>query len=151
KQVMDPGRVRKFMGDMGYEHANVQSLGSENREFLIKVETPQGKSEADTDKYIQETVNKVKEGLAKDFASEGAEVRSVSTVGPQVGAELRRNGILAAFYCLLLILIFVGLRFDYRYAPGAVFCLFHDAIITVGLYSLFGWDFTTQTMAAVLT
>jgi preprotein translocase subunit SecF len=45
----------------------------------------------------------------------------------------------------------VGLRFDYRYAPGAVFCLFHDAIITVGLYSLFNWEFTVQTMAAILT
>jgi preprotein translocase subunit SecF len=93
----------------------------------------------------------VKAGLAEHFAQEGAVVRRVDTVGPQVGAELRRNGILAAFYCLLLILIFVGLRFDYRYAPGAVFCLFHDAIITVGVYSLFNWEFTVQTMAAILT
>lgn len=150
-QTMDPGRVRKFMSDLGYHNANVQALGSDNKEFLIKIETPQGESEKESDKYIQETVAKVKAALAQNFTSEGAEIRQVNTVGPQVGAELRRNGILAGFYCLLLILIFVGLRFDYRYAPGAVFCLFHDAIITIGLYSLFGWDFTTQTMAAVLT
>jgi preprotein translocase subunit SecF len=150
-QNVEPGRVRKFMADIGYPHANVQSLGGNNTEFLIHVESIEGKSETETNKYIEETVNKIKTGLSQQFASEAATVRRVDTVGPQVGAELRRNGILAAFYCLLLILIFVGLRFDYRYAPGAVFCLFHDAIITVGIYSLFNWEFTTQTMAAVLT
>jgi preprotein translocase subunit SecF len=48
-------------------------------------------------------------------------------------------------------LIYVGLRFEYKFAPGAVFCLFHDAIITLGVYALFDWEVTTQTMAAVLT
>ncbi|MGZ3723502.1 MAG: protein translocase subunit SecF [Bdellovibrionales bacterium] len=149
-KTVDATHVRKFMADLGYPHANVQSLGDQN-EYLIHVELVEGKGEAETNKYIQETIGKLKAGLNERFANEGAVIRQVSTVGPQVGKELRRNGILAAFYCLLLILIFVGLRFDYRYAPGAVFCLFHDAIITVGLYSLFNWEFTTQTMAAVLT
>lgn len=145
-QGVDAGQVRKFMSDIGFSHANVQSLGDKN-EYLIHVESVEGKSEQETNKFIQDTILKLKSGMAE----RGAVVRKVDTVGPQVGAELRRNGILAAFYCLLLILIFVGLRFDYRYAPGAVFCLFHDAIITVGIYSLFNWEFTTQTMAAVLT
>jgi preprotein translocase subunit SecF len=149
-QGVDASHVRKFMNDLGYPHANVQALGDKN-EYLIHVETSEGKSEQATNNYIQETITKIKSGLNERFAGQGAVVRKVDTVGPQVGAELRRNGILAAFYCLLLILIFVGLRFDYRYAPGAVFCLFHDAIITVGIYSLFNWEFTTQTMAAVLT
>ena len=149
-QSVDATHVRKFMSELGFPHANVQSLGDKN-EYLIHVESVEGKSEAETNQYIQTTIEKIKKGLAETYAKEGATIRQVSTVGPQVGAELRRNGILAAFYCLLLILIFVGLRFDYRYAPGAVFCLFHDAIITVGIYSLFNWEFTTQTMAAVLT
>lgn len=148
--TVDAGHVRKFMSDIGYGHANVQSLGDKN-EYLIHVESPSGKTEQETNTYIQETITKIKSGLTEHFAKDGAVVRRIDTVGPQVGAELRRNGILAAFYCLLLILIFVGLRFDYRYAPGAVFCLFHDAIITVAIYSLFNWEFTTQTMAAVLT
>ncbi len=148
--TVDAGHVRKFMSDLGFPHANVQSLGDKN-EYLIHVESISGKSETETNQYVQDTIAKVKAGLDTRFKNEGAVIRKVDTVGPQVGAELRRNGILAAFYCLLLILIFVGLRFDYRYAPGAVFCLFHDAIITVAIYSLFDWEFTTQTMAAILT
>lgn len=145
---VDASHVRKFISDIGFPRANVQALGDKN-EYLIRLETPETKSEAESNKFIQDTVNKVKSALAQQY--QNATIRKVDTVGPQVGAELRRNGVLAAFYCLLLILIFIGLRFDYRYAPGAVFCLFHDAIITVGLYSVFGWEFTTQTMAAVLT
>jgi preprotein translocase subunit SecF len=150
KAGFDAGHVRAFMADLGFPHANVQALGDKN-EYLIHLETGEGKSEAETNKFIDATIAKIKAGLLEKFGKDGAEIRQVSTVGPQVGAELRKNGILAAFYCLLLILIFIGLRFDYRYAPGAVFCLFHDAIITVGIYSLFNWEFTTQTMAAVLT
>jgi len=149
-KVVDSGRVREFMTAEGFPRANVQALG-DGREYLLHVESEAGKSDDETNKYIQATVAKIKDGLAKQFAVDGADVRRVDTVGPQVGAELRRNGFLAGFYALLLILIYVGLRFDYRYAPGAVFCLFHDAVITMGVYSLLGWEFTVQTMAAILT
>jgi preprotein translocase subunit SecF len=64
-----------------------------------------------------------------------AGVLRVDTVGPQIGSELKRNGMLAAFYSFLVILIYVGIRFDYKYAPGAVLCLVHDAIVTVGVAS----------------
>ncbi|MGE4133504.1 MAG: protein translocase subunit SecF, partial [Bdellovibrionales bacterium] len=149
-QAVEPGRIRSFMSDLGFPKANVQALG-DNMEYLMHVEGPSDKSEEEANKYISETVEKIKTGLTSTFASEGAEVRRVDTVGPQVGAELKRNGILAGFYCLLLILVYVGLRFDYRFAPGAVFCLFHDAVITLGIYSLFDWEFTVQTLAAILT
>ncbi len=148
--TVQAGDVRKFMTDLGFEKANVQAIGS-THEYLIHVESIEGTNEADTNAKIQVVVSQIKAGLLEKFPEGGAEIRRVDTVGPQVGAELRRNGVLAAFYCLLLILIYVGLRFDYRYAPGAVFCLFHDAIITIGLYSLLDWEFTIQTMAAVLT
>lgn len=147
---MDPHRVREFMTREGFPHANVQALGG-NREILLRVEGETDKSDDEQNSYIQKTVAKIKEGLARDFKEDGAEIRQVNTVGPQVGAELRRNGMLAGFYALLLILIYVGLRFDYRYSPGAVFCLFHDAVITMGIYSIMGWEFSVSTMAAILT
>ncbi len=147
---VEPERVRSFMSDIGFANANVQALGDAKTEYLIRVES-KGETDEQANAFITATVEKIKAGLAEKFSAEAANVRRVDTVGPQVGAELKRNGILAGFYCLLLILIYVGLRFDYRYAPGAVFCLFHDAIITVGIYSLFNWEFTTQTLAAVLT
>lgn len=150
KQAMAPDVIRQFVADQGFPRANVQALG-DGREYLIHLETPEGKNDQETNQFIQDTVKKVNAGLAEKFANDGAEVRRVDTVGPQVGAELRKNGVLAGFYALLLIMIYIGLRFDYRYAPGAVFTLFHDAVITMGIYSLFNWEFTVQTMAAILT
>lgn len=147
---VDAGQVRSFMENLGFKSANVQRIG-EGREYLLRVEAASGLSEKEANDFITATVQKIKSGLTSQFGDQGAEVRRVDTVGPQVGAELKRNGILAGFYCLLLILIYVGLRFDYRYAPGAVFCLFHDGVITLGVYSLFHWEFTTQTLAAILT
>lgn len=149
-QDVDPAQMRAFMGEIGFERASVQSIGG-NSEYLLRVEMIQGKNDEETNQFIQTTVGKIREGLTTKFADKGAEVRRIDTVGPQVGAELRRNGILAGFYCLLLILVYIGLRFDYRFAPPAVFCVIHDAIVTVAIYSIFGWEVTTQTMAAVLT
>ncbi len=150
---VEAGRVRQFMEQSGHPQANVQALGSEN-EYLIyiqSVENAHEKSDAQENEEIQAIVQKLKSEMTTHFAAEKADVVRVDTVGPQIGAELKRNGILAGFYCFLLILIYIGLRFDYRYAPAAVFCLFHDAIVTMGIYSLFQWEFTVQTLAAVLT
>ena len=149
-QPVDAHKVREFMAAEGFPRASVQALG-DGRELLLHLEIEQGHTDDQANQYIQSTVAKIKGGFADKFKAEGAEVRRVDTVGPQVGAELRRNGVLAGFYALLLILIYVGLRFDYRFAPAAVFCLFHDAVITMGVYSLMGWEFTVQTMAAILT
>lgn len=149
EQDVEAGKVRKFMEDIGYPNASVQSIGG-SAEYLLRVEMPKNANDNEVNKYVADTVEKIKAGLNSHFQV-AHEVRRVDTVGPQVGAELRRNGVLAGFYCLLMILIYVGLRFDYRYAPAAVFCLLHDAILTLAIYSICGWEVTTQTMAAVLT
>ena len=149
-QPVEAAQVRQFMETSGFPHASVQALGGKN-EYLVHIDSPKDASDEQVNNFIKVTVEKLKADLAAKFATEGADVRRVDTVGPQVGAELKRNGIQAAFYCFLLILVYIGLRFDYRYAPAAVFCLFHDAVITCGIYSLFGWEFTVQTLAAVLT
>lgn len=149
-QEVEANKMRDFMTEIGYPNANVQGLGDAKKEYLLRVES-KGATDDEANAFITTTVEKIKSELATRFQSQGPDVRRVDTVGPQVGAELKRNGMLAGFYCLLLILIYVGLRFDYRFAPGAVFCLFHDAIITIGIYSLLDWEFTTQTLAAVLT
>lgn len=149
-QPVEDSRVRDFTKEMGYNNASVQSLGEDN-EFLIRLESVVGKDRDETTKLLNAMTKKITTGLAASFATEGATIRRVDSVGPQVGDELKRNGLLAAFYSLLMILIYVGLRFDYQYAPGAVFCLFHDAVITLGIFSLFGREVNVQTMAAILT
>lgn len=147
---VEVSRVRNFTREMGYKGALVQSIGEEN-EFLIRLESVKGETEKETNKLLNAMIQKITGGLSGTFQNEGATIRRVSSVGPQIGTELKRNGLLAAFYSLLMILIYVGLRFDYKYAPGAVFCLFHDAILTLGIFSLFGREVNVQTMAAILT
>lgn len=150
KEAVEPEAVRKFMADNGFPKANVQAL-EHNKEYLMHVGLDSTLNDEESTKFINESVAKIKGQLASTFTTQSPELRRVDTVGPQVGSELRRKGVLAGFYCMLLILVYVGLRFDYRFAPAAVFCLFHDALVTMAIYSIFDWEFTVQTMAAILT
>lgn len=79
------------------------------------------------------------------------EVTGVESVGPSVGAELRRKGIISVALALVLILVYVAFRFDLAFAPGAVIAVFHDVIVTVGCMCLLQREFTTQTIAVLLT
>lgn len=142
--------VRAFTNKMGYASASVQRFGTEN-EYLIRMESIVGKTDKETNELVNAMVAKMTNGLATEFKDKNPEIRRVDSVGPQVGDELKRNGLLAVFYALIMILIYIGLRFDYKFAPGAVFCLFHDAIITLGIFALIRHEVNVQTMAAVLT
>lgn len=149
-QPVEASQVRKFMGDLGYEDASIQAFEKGN-EYLIRIDPVEASTEKEANQALTVTIQKVNEGLKSFFTKEEPTVERVDTVGPQVGAELKRNGILAAFYSLLMILIYIGLRFDYKYAPGAVFCLFHDALTILGIYAVLRWEMNVQIMAAVLT
>lgn len=79
------------------------------------------------------------------------DLRRVEFVGPQVGSELTTQGLLAVFYSMIAILIYVAWRFEWRYAYGAILALLHDTIITVGLFSVTQKEFTLVVVAAILT
>lgn len=119
--------------------ALIQGIGEKN-EFLIRMNVISNK---DFQNFLT--------NMKVYFAKKNIIIRGVESVGPQIGGELKRKSILALVYSLILILIYIGLRFDYEYAPGAVFCLFHDVIITLGIFSLFQKEVNLQTLAAVLT
>ncbi len=72
-------------------------------------------------------------------------------VGPQVGEQLRNQGIQAVLYALVFILIYIALRFDFLFSPGAILALVHDVLITLGVFSIFGLEFNLPTIAALLT
>ncbi len=80
-----------------------------------------------------------------------AQLRRVEYVGPQVGKQLRTAGFLSLLYACVFILIYLAIRFDFRYAPGAVLALGHDAFLTVGFYCLTGLEFNLTSIAAILT
>ncbi len=143
--------VRSFTKNLGYDSASVQSFGEGNQEYLIRMESIQAATDKETNKLINALIAKITTGLKATFATSGPEIRRVDSVGPQVGDELKTNGLLAIFYSLVLILIYIGLRFDYKFAPAAVFCLFHDTIITLGIYALLQKEVNVQTLAAILT
>jgi preprotein translocase subunit SecF len=79
------------------------------------------------------------------------EVTGVESVGPSVGAELRRKGIVSIVLSLVIILVYVAFRFDLAFAPGAIIAVFHDVIVTVGCMCILQREFTTQTIAVLLT
>lgn len=149
EQNVDTEALRSFTNELGFKSASVQSFGEDN-EFLIRTEA-KGSNAKEVNELAQQTAQAISTGLLSKFAEMKPTIRRVDSVGPQVGSELKRNGILAAFYSLIAILLYVSLRFDYKFAPGAVLCLFHDAIVTLGIFSLLGKEVNVQTMAAVLT
>jgi preprotein translocase subunit SecF len=150
EQPIEIDKLRATIEKTGAPIEGVQSFGS-NREYLIRMNLPQAPNVEEQNKISLENVRKVREALKTDLNVQDKDVIGVSTVGPQIGSELKRNGYLAAFYAFLVILIYVGVRFDYNYAPGAVICLIHDSIVTIGVFSILGREFNTPIMAAVLT
>ena len=136
-------QIRDSLSLVGIKKGSVQKFGTEN-EFLIRLEASQ--NEEENNQELESLI----EALKKEFLEEQVEIRRIDSVGPQIGKELRRNGILALIYSLIMILVYLGLRFDNKYAPSAVFCLFHDAVITLSLFSIFQREINVQTLAAIL-
>lgn len=150
-QTVTIDSLRIAVEKLGLGEMGIQSFSGQN-EFVIRF---QNKTENMTDKQINEQLNssieKIKMAINTDLKEAGPDFRRVDTVGPQVGGELKRNGLLAIFYCLLVILVYVGFRFDYKYAPGAVVCLMHDAIITLAIFVAVGKEVNISALAAILT
>ncbi len=119
---------------------SVQSIGNKG-EFLVKVPVktnPNG------------VVKKLKLGLETAFPN-SFKVRKVDVIGPRVGSELKRKGILALFYALIGILIYVSIRFQFIFAFAAVAALFHDALSASGVFTALGREFSLPVVAALLT
>jgi preprotein translocase subunit SecF len=142
--------IEKAIVAAGIERPTIQSFSGTN-DHVIRLGTPGGQTEKAVNDAINANVKKVRETLKTEFDLKDEGVLRVDTVGPAVGSELKTRGGLAAFYSFLVILIYVAIRFDYAYAPGAVICLIHDALLTIGVFALLNREFNVQIMAAVLT
>jgi preprotein translocase subunit SecF len=95
--------------------------------------------------------DRVLEGLRAKAFGKGAQRMRSEWVGPKVGKQLRVAGVSSIIYALLFIMVYIAVRFDLRFAPGAVAALIHDVIITVGVFTLIRVEFTLATIAALLT
>jgi preprotein translocase subunit SecF len=137
--------IRSLMKEVEAGDVQVQQFGGDSKinEFLIRVEG----SEANLNTITKDIQAKLESKYAKDTY----EVRKIDIVGPKVGRELKMGGIYSLLYAMLGIFIYIAIRFDYRFAPGAVIATLHDIIITVAVFSLTGTQFTLSTVAAILT
>ena len=95
--------------------------------------------------------DKVARDLQTRFADAAPEVRRVEYVGPAVGRELRLQGFKAILLAMLIIVVYVGLRFDFRFSPGVIIALLHDAVVTLGYFAFSGREFNLTSIAVLLT
>ncbi len=141
EQAVELPKVRGALATAGFQDATVQHFGTP-RDVLIRL-APRGDIDS------AELSNRAFSALSN--ATDGqVDLRRVEFVGPQVGEELTEQGGLAMLYALIGILIYVALRFEYRFALGSVIALIHDVVITLGFFSLFQVGFDLPVLAAIL-
>lgn len=99
----------------------------------------------------QGTGDRIGEALREKYGQDQVEVVRTDYVGPQVGKQLRIDGILAVLYAMGMILVYVGFRFDFRFSPGVVIALIHDAIITLGFFVVSRHEFNLTSVTVILT
>ena len=134
-------QLRQSFLNMDLGDISVKEFGK-NNDFLIKFE----KKDNDKANFIGE----IKEDLIKSIGP-GFNFRRVENVGPKVSAELLRSGIIAIGLSLAAMLFYIWIRFEWQFSLGAILALFHDVILTLGVFSLFSLEINLSIVAAVLT
>jgi len=133
--------IRSIVASAGFENAEVTRFGADN-EFLIKV-----KSIEDADSTAKTIVTAIQNGVGE----QQVDLRRIETVGPKIGAELRSNGVQAVIWALIGILIYVGWRFDFRFAVASILATLHDVLLIIAFFSFTGIEMSLGVLAAVLT
>jgi len=133
-------KLRQSFLNMNLGDVNIKEFGKKN-DFLIKFEKKDKNSNL---------INEVKNDLEK-LIGPGFEFRRVENVGPKVSSELLKSGIIAIFLSLTAMLIYIWIRFEWQFSLGAILALFHDVVLTLGIFSLFALEINLSIVAAVLT
>ncbi|MGC9238869.1 MAG: protein translocase subunit SecF [Acidithiobacillus sp.] len=141
-QTPDLAAVRGTLDKAGYHDAVVQTFGGD-RDLLIRLRTQPGESSAVASRILQ-----VFQKDQQQFP--GVQLRRTEYVGPEVGKALRNKGIMALIIVTLGILIYVGFRFEWRFAVGGVAAMLHDPILVVGFFALTQQEFSLTVIAALL-
>ena len=132
--------LRKSFNKMNLGDFNVKKFGNEN-DFLIKIEKKDTSADA-----IESIKKELTTTIGRSF-----DFRRIENVGPKVSAELLKSGVIAIALSLAAMLFYIWIRFEWQFSLGAILALFHDVIITLGLFSLFSLEINLSIVAAVLT
>jgi preprotein translocase SecF subunit len=138
---VDLGAIRSTLGRLGFGDVQVQAFGSES-EALVRFEAPSGQNPA-------QAVTGARDELVRVLGP--TQFTRVEVVGPKVSGELLRNGVLALLIAIGLMLVYIWFRFGLTFGVGAVVALFHDVILTFGLFAVTNLEFTLTSVAALLT
>ena len=133
--------IRQKLSALNLDELTLQTIGENGDELMIRTQSKNADEESQ-----RQTVVKIKEILGQNV-----EYRRVESVGPQVGDELKRAGIVASLIAIAAICAYIWFRFEWQFALGALLGLFHDVFITVGLLAVFKFDISLTTVAAILT
>ncbi len=131
--------LRDNLNQMNLGDISVKNFGNQT-DYLIKFENNENK----------DVIEQIKINLDKSFGN-NFNFRRVENVGPKVSEELLKSGVVAITVALVLMLIYIWIRFEWQFSLGAIIALFHDVIVTLGLFSLLGLEINLSIIAAVLT
>ncbi len=133
-------KIRDSFNQMNLGDVSVKNFGNET-DFVVKFE----KQNSNDPQFIEEIKTKLSNSIGTvDF-------RRVENVGPKVSAELLRSGVIAIALSLAAMLLYIWIRFEWQFSLGAIIALFHDVIITLGVFSVFSLEINLSIVAAVLT
>jgi len=132
--------VRAVVSKLGYTDFQVQNFGT-SHDVLIRLPLAEGQTSAtQSDTVLQ----------ALKAADPAVELRRVEFVGPQIGKELVHNGLMALLFVVLGIVVYLGIRFEWKFALAGVIANLHDVVIILGFFALFQWEFSLAVLAGVL-
>ena len=139
-QPADLNKIRDAMAKLGFTEASVQNFGT-TRDVLIRLPVKQGITSAKLSEQVLAELKQIDNTV---------NLKRVEFVGPQVGKELLDNGALALLFVSLGIVLYLWLRFEWKFGVSAIIANLHDVVIILGFFSLFQWEFSLPVLAAVL-
>lgn len=140
-QPTNAKEIKTALQDMDLKGLVVQKF-EEGREFLLRAQ--------ETSSELEGLGQQIGTHLQKSYGDGAVEIRRVEMVGPQVGKDLRKKGLMAIIFAMVGVLIYVTIRFEFRFAVGAIAALIHDVLITLGVFSIFGKEIDLPIIAAFL-
>ena len=140
EQPAELGRIRETVAGLGFTEVAVQNFGSA-RDVLIRLPAREDVSGAKVSEAVMQALRK---------AEPAVELRRVEFVGPQVGKELVENGALALLFVSIGIVLYLWMRFEWKFGLAAIIANMHDVVIILGFFSFFQWEFSLPVLAAVL-
>ncbi|MDP7528392.1 MAG: protein translocase subunit SecF [Candidatus Marinimicrobia bacterium] len=141
EEAPDIAKVRSALEALDVGIGEVQTFGTPN-EILIRLQLSQNAENLTTE---------LKAALQAQFPGQSIDFRRVETVGPKIGSELKGKAFFAVFSAIIGILIYISIRFELKFAIGAIAALIHDVLITLGVFSILNYEISLAIIAAFLT